>query len=138
TDITSTGGTVTITNPTGPTVNLEAATVPALSYSREGYLNVAAGTGSYKVVKALTISGIKAKVATATTGASVIVDVHKNGTTLFTTQGNRPTIAASATSSASEVPDVTALAVGDVITVDVDQVGSTVPGADLTVTVAGS
>src|SRR5581483_4770956 len=64
TDITSTGGTVTITNPTGPTVNLEAATVPALSYSRAGYLNVAAGTGSYKVVKALTISGIKAKVAT--------------------------------------------------------------------------
>ena len=84
---------------------------------------------------ALTIVKVKVVVKTAPTGASLIVDVNKAGTTIFTTQGNRPTIAAGDTQADSGVPDVTALAEGDKITIDVDQVGSTVAGADLTVEV---
>lgn len=72
---------------------------------------------------------------TAPTGASIIVDVNINGTTAFTTQANRPTIAATEFDSTSVLPDVTALADSDIITVDVDQVGSTLPGTDLLVAV---
>lgn len=82
---------------------------------------------------ALTIVKAKIVVKTAPTGASIIVDVNKNGTTIFTTQANRPEIAISGTTDDSGTPDVTALAETDKITIDIDQVGSTVAGADLTV-----
>jgi hypothetical protein len=59
--------------------------------------------------------------------------VNKNGTTIFTTQANRPTIAISGNTDESGVPDVTALADGDYLEVDIDQIGSTVAGSDLTV-----
>jgi hypothetical protein len=62
------------------------------------------------------------------------VDVNKNGTTIFTTQANRPTVVAAANATAADaVPDVTAIASGDYLTVDRDQVGSATPGSDLTV-----
>ena len=73
------------------------------------------------------------RAATAPTGASIVVDVNKNGTTIFTTQANRPTVAAAGNVSGQAVPDVTSLAVGDYLTVDIDQVGSTIAGADLVV-----
>lgn len=81
----------------------------------------------------LTIVKAKVVVKTAPTGATLIVDVNKNGTTIFTTQGNRPTIAISGTIDDSGTPDVTSLAENDKVTVDIDQVGSTIAGADLTV-----
>jgi hypothetical protein len=98
---------------------------------------LATGTGAVRFyfAEARLITNIVANVGTAPTGASVIVDVNKNGTTLFTTQANRPTIAASAFADTASVPDVVTVAAGDYITVDIDQVGSTVAGADLVVTV---
>jgi hypothetical protein len=83
----------------------------------------------------LTIVKVKIVVKTAPTGASLIMDVNKAGTTIFTTQGNRPTITAGNTQADSGTPDVTALAEGDKLTIDIDQVGSTIAGADLTVEV---
>ena len=82
---------------------------------------------------ALTITKVKLVVKTAPTGAAIIVDVNKNGTTIFTTQANRPQIAAGETTGDSGTPDVTSLAEGDKLTVDIDQIGSTIAGADLTV-----
>jgi len=81
------------------------------------------------------ITGVFIFCETAPTGADIIVDVNKNGTTIFTTQTNRPTIAASATSGTSGTPDVTSVADGDYLTFDIDQVGSTIPGADLLIVV---
>lgn len=83
----------------------------------------------------LTIAKVKICVKTAPTGAALIVDVNKNGTTIFTTQGGRPSIAAGDLTDDSDTPDVTALAETDKITIDIDQVGSTIAGADLTVEV---
>jgi len=84
---------------------------------------------------ALTVTNVKAKVATAPTGADLILDIHKNGTTIFSTQGNRPTIAATETSEDSAAPDVTSIAAGDLIKLEIDQIGSTIAGEDLSVTV---
>lgn len=101
-----------------------------------GTLAVATGVARLYFPRACTIVNLYAFVQTAPTGASVIVDANKNGgTTIFTTQANRPTIAAGTRIDLTAVPDVTSLAAGDWLTFDVDQIGSTVAGADLTVAV---
>jgi len=76
-------------------------------------------------------------VKTAPTGSSIIVDVNKNGTTIFTTQSKRPEIAISSNSGTSDEPDVTSFVKNDLFTIDIDQVGSTIAGADLIVLVRG-
>lgn len=87
--------------------------------------------------RAFSIKNVTVAVNTAPTGATLIVDVNKNGTTIFTTQANRPTVAISGTEDLSSVPDETSVAFDDVLTVDIDQVGSSVAGADLVVQVRG-
>lgn len=84
----------------------------------------------------LELRSVRASVGTAPTGASILIDVNVGGTTIFTTQANRPTIAAAGhTSGAVTDMDVAVIADGDYITVDVDQVGSSVAGSDLVVQV---
>jgi len=62
------------------------------------------------------------------------MDINKNGTTIFTTQANRPTIPISGFDSGRVTNmDVTALVDGDYFTADIDQIGSTVVGQDLLV-----
>jgi hypothetical protein len=86
-----------------------------------------------------TISKVIIYADTAPTGATLIVDINKNGTTIFTDQGKRPEIAISGNIADSDTPDVTALAQDDRVSVDVDQVGSTVVGGnDLMITVVFS
>jgi len=107
----------------------------AYVFTVPGALTVAAGTKRLYVGRSLTIANVTAGVNTAPTGASILVDVNKNGTTIFTTQSARPTIVASGFSDTSNTPAVTSLAAGDYLTVDVDQIGSTVAGSNLVVTI---
>lgn len=104
-----------------------------LTWNVAGTLTTQTGVAQLPIPKAATIGDITIRAATAPTGASIIVDVNKNGTTVFTTQANRPTIAAAGNVSGQKVPDVTSLSIGDYLTVDIDQVGSTIAGADLVV-----
>lgn len=108
-------------------------TVP---YTSTGLLAVRVGTHRLynDSGKTWTVTSIRASVGTVSTGSSIILDVNKNGTTLFTTQANRPTIAASANTSGKVTNmNITTVADGDYVTVDIDQIGSTTPGGDLTV-----
>jgi hypothetical protein len=83
----------------------------------------------------LTLTKWYLNVKTAPTGASLIIDINKNGTSLWNTNpGNRPTIAAGDTSASGTSFDTTSLVEGDILTIDTDQVGSTVSGSDLTIT----
>lgn len=83
-----------------------------------------------------TISKVYVNVKTAPTGANLIIDINKNGTSIWnTTQANRASITASSTSGTQTSFDTTALVEGDILTLDIDQIGSTVAGADLTVIV---
>lgn len=110
----------------------------APTFSVSGTLGTGAGGLRYynDTGQALIIKGVRASVGTAPTGASVIVDVNINGTTIFTTQANRPTIAISGNTSGKVTSmDVTSWADGNYVTVDIDQVGSTVAGANLSVQV---
>jgi hypothetical protein len=105
-------------------------------FSQGGTLTVKTGTLRYPVKGGtFQVQTIAAMVGTAPTGASVIVDVNKNGSTIYGTQGNRPTIAASANSATVGAHTATTVTDGDYITIDIDQIGSTVAGADLVVVV---
>ena len=102
-------------------------------FTFEGALTVGAKPLRIYVPSNYTVDKVYIAVNTAPTGSSIIVDVNKNGTTIFTTQGNRPEIAIGANTDESGTPDVTALVKNDYLTYDIDQIGSTVAGSDLTV-----
>jgi len=91
-------------------------------------------TNAIIIIGAQTITKAYAYCKTAPTGADLLIDINLNGTSIWsTTQANRLTIAASATSGTQTSFDTTALTDEDIITVDIDQVGSTIAGADLTI-----
>jgi len=107
-------------------------------FSKQGPLTVTTGVSRFYADDYYYLSGVRASVNTAPQGASVIVDVFKNGSTIFTTTGNRPAIAAGAvTASSAAAPDLLFVQPGDYLTVNVAQVGTAYPGADLTVNVLG-
>lgn len=83
----------------------------------------------------MTIVKIYASVKTAPTDADLIIDINKNGTTIWSTQANRITITDGTTSSTQSSINTTSLSEGDELTIDLDQIGSTVEGADLTVAI---
>lgn len=109
------------------------------AYTATGTLIVAVGTTRLynDTGRTLTISKIRASVGTAPTGAAILVDVNKGGTTIFTTSAFRPSIA-SGSNTATSVPNTTSWEDGAYLTVDIDQVGSTAAGADLVVQVVAS
>lgn len=107
-------------------------------FSKVGTLAATAGVHRLynDTAEAWTIVGIRASVGTAPAGQSFIVDVNKNGTTVFTTQANRPVIGIGANTSGKVTNmNVTTVAIGDYLTVDIDQVGTTTAGSDLVVQV---
>jgi hypothetical protein len=107
-----------------------------ITFSKSGTQVVYTGLHRFYVQKTHKIMEVEISVSTAPTGATLIVDVNKNGTSIWaTTPANRPTIATSGFVAAGGAIDTTALADGDFLTVDVDQVGSTVAGEDLTVVI---
>jgi len=105
-----------------------AITSAEKTYTIPGTLTTGVGVLRMYFTRSATITNIWASVATAPTGASLIFDVNKNGTTIFTNQSNRPTIPISGFVDISAIPDVVSFTSGDYITVDVDQIGSTVAG----------
>lgn len=116
-----------VAGPPGPVGDVGAV------FALKGIVSAIVGQNRWYATKARTITAVLASVGTAPTGASLIVDVKKNGTTIFTTASNRPTIVAGGFSAYAAGIDVPAMALNDYLTVDVDQVGSTTQGSDLTV-----
>ena len=102
--------------------------------TRPGVLNVSTGTTRLVLPKAATIVSVVAAVGAKGLDAAIIVDINKNGTTIFTNQANRPTIASDTYQSSIGTLSMPMLP-GDYLTVDVDQIGSTLSGSDLTVTI---
>ena len=92
--------------------------------------------------KGFTFKRAKGYVSTAPTGADLIVDVRwettpGNGfTSLFTNQAEMLVIAAG-TKYDTSAEKTTALAGGGVLDIEVEQVGSTIAGSDLTVEISG-
>jgi hypothetical protein len=109
--------------------------IEAYTFSVTGVVAVATGKSRIYLEGDYVVETVRAAVNTGPTGAALVVDVNKNGTTIYTDQSDRPSITAGTNSATGNEPAVTALAAGDYLTVDVDQAGSTAAGSDLTVTV---
>lgn len=81
---------------------------------------------------------------TAPTGADLIVDIERSTDegatwiTIFTTQANRPTVSAgSRTGNTTTIEEDGATANTHFFRAKIEQIGSTVPGADVTVSLKG-
>jgi hypothetical protein len=104
---------------------------------------VLAGTLAVKVYEIewvapvdFTLQNAIGRVVTAPTGDTLIVDVRVNGTSIFATQAEMIAIVAGAFGDTSATKNH-AVTAGDVITIEVEQIGSGVAGADLTVVLNG-
>ena len=107
-----------------------------LQFQSVGVLTAAAGKAFVVAPYGGTIKKISARVGTTSAGSSIIVDINKNGTTIFTTQANRPTIAAaSVIATLAGTPEILTFAAGDLLSVDIDQIGSGTAGSNLGVSV---
>lgn len=74
---------------------------------------------------AQSIDSVYIKCSTKGTASSTIVDVHRNGGTIFTTTANRPTLAFNGGDYAkSGTPNIVDLNEGDLVTFDIDQVAT--------------
>ena len=83
----------------------------------------------------LTVSAVRMAAGTAPVGADLIVDINKGGTTVYTFQGYRPKIVDGASTSLTTTGQSWTWESGTYLTLDVDQIGSTTPGSDVTITV---
>jgi hypothetical protein len=107
------------------------------TYTNAGAVTAGVGKATFTNDRgvALLVQQVTLHVGTAPTGADLIVDVNKNGTTVFTDQTKRPRVVAAATDSVAVAPNgatnIGLVQPNDVLTIDVDQIGSTVAGSNL-------
>lgn len=103
----------------------------------DGRGTLTTGTGNMEklVTQNSRIVGVRSRMGTAPTGSSSIHDLNIDGTTAFTTQGNRPTVSAGSNNSSTTLPDVVDVSAGSYLSGDIDQIGSTVAGGHLVLSV---
>lgn len=87
------------------------------------------------VPQAMTIERVSVRLKNAPSGSAIILDINKNGSTIWSNQDNRIQIADGALTGLQTVFNTTSLAVDDYLTIDVDQIGSTFGGSDLTIAI---
>jgi hypothetical protein len=103
--------------------------------------DLVAGTAklTFRMPYALTLTAVRASVTTAPTGSTVVVDINDNGTSILSTKLSiDATEKTSVTAASAAVISDTALADDAEITVDIDQIGSTVPGTGLKIWLIGT
>ena len=111
-----------------------AAYIEPMDFSRAGELSIMVGNIERPISGGVfSFASITARVSTAPTGAAIILDVLKNGTSIFETVGDRPTIPIGQKIATVGSWGNTTVTDGDYVTVDILQVGSTTAGSDLVV-----
>jgi hypothetical protein len=104
-----------------------------IPFAFKGELALTTGTLRAPVSITGTIVKVFAKVGTAPTGAAILVDLNYNGTTIWTGGTNRINIAVSTNSDTETTFSTSAVTEDGYLTCDIDQIGSTIKGSDLTV-----
>ena len=95
--------------------------------------------GSFVAPTAFTITAVWLTRTTPGTGGSTVVDINKNGSTIYATTG-KPSIAYTVTKQVQSLPDSDkrSVAAGDVLTIDVDSIETGTAPRDLMVVVEGA
>jgi hypothetical protein len=102
-------------------------------------LTVGTAKITFRMPFAMTLTAVRASVITAPTGSTLIVDINEGGTSVLgtklsidATEKTSTTAASAATITDSSIADDAEM------TIDIDQVGSTVAGAGLKVWIIGT
>lgn len=116
-------------------VDFKLGAVP-LVYNLTGSMSTRTGRMRVGVLGSGLIVGVKAFLDTAPTGTTTFkIDINKNSTSIYGTQANRPTWVSGSIAATVGSHSVTSYADGDNFSFDIDAVGNTVAGSDLTVSV---
>lgn len=99
-----------------------------LTFSIPNTLSVGQGAARWYITEPTVVTNVIATVSSAPVGSNLIFDVNKNGESIFVQQTNRPSIPENEFYTFQNVPDTDLLEAGDYLTVDIDQIGSTMPG----------
>lgn len=102
-------------------------------------LTTGAAKVTFRMPYNMKLTDVRASVGTAPTGATIIVDINEGGSTILSTELTID--ATEKTSTTASVPVVISdddLADDAEITIDIDQIGSTIAGAGLKVTLIGT
>jgi hypothetical protein len=102
--------------------------------------NLTTGTAkvTFRMPYAMTLSSVRASVNTAPTGSTLIVDINEGGSTILSTKLSIDASELTSTTAATAaVISDTALADDAEITIDIDQIGSTIAGKGLKVVLKG-
>lgn len=94
---------------------------------------------TFRMPYAFTLSAVRASVTTAPTGSTLIIDINESGTTILSTKLSIDASEKTSTTAASAaVISDSSLADDAEITIDFDQVGSTIAGAGVKVYLIGT
>jgi hypothetical protein len=111
-----------------------AAYVEPIDFSRQGPLSAFSGSTEKPIVGGtFSFATIGARVGSFSTGADIIVDVLKNGVSIFVTPADRITIPAGQKDAVVGSWGNVTVTDGDYLTIDIAQVGSVISGSDLVV-----
>ena len=102
---------------------------------------ITTGTGkvTFRMPYAMTLTGVRASVKTAPTGSTIIIDINEGGTTILSTKLSIDASEKTSTTAATAaVISDASLADDAEITIDFDQVGSTIAGAGVKVWLLGT
>jgi hypothetical protein len=106
-----------------------------ITFTMEG--NLIAAPGSIRFYNlmgtAKQVVGVMAAVANPPANQPILVDIHQNGTTIFTNQAHRPSIGTGTNTAWASGIDVPTWPTGTYLTMDVDQIGSGTVGGNLSV-----
>jgi hypothetical protein len=93
---------------------------------------------TFRMPYAFTLTAVRASVGTAPTGSTIIIDINESGSTILSTKLSIDASEKTSTTAASAaVISDTSLADDAEITIDFDQVGSTIAGAGVKVALIG-
>ncbi len=101
---------------------------------------ITAGTSKvkFRMPYAFTVTAVRASVGTAPTGSTILIDINESGTTILSTKLmiDASEFTSTTAATAAVISD-TSLADDAEITIDFDQVGSTIAGAGVKVYIIG-
>lgn len=93
---------------------------------------------TFRAAQAFLLTEVRASLTTAATGSTVIVDINLNGVSVLGTKISIDATEKTSVTAASAATITTAFIPSDgEITIDIDQVGATIPGAGLKVILLG-
>lgn len=104
------------------------------------FISLGTAKETFRADRAFNLTSVRASLSTAATGSNVIVDINLNGTSIL--GSNKININSSQKSSVGATPQATittsSIPLDGEITIDIDQVGSTLPGQGLKVYLIGT